>query len=631
MSDPLTRKIYDPATKTLTYLIAYRSITLRPLTGTEGPWEGTQTVLPAENSIKENVRIEVHAEDVYIYAGSHFQFPGQHVTLTANRIFAVGDANKGSILFDCDGIAARPPEGDPTDQGASGQDAKEAWRTSYVEPWLFMIWQGESPAAGGQGLSGNAATSVGGDGGSFVSVGTMVNLTKKPITLLAHCSGKEGGMGQKGRQGGPGGKGWQYDKDEEMSAYEVSSDAIKGGTGGNGSAGGSGSGGGKAGVICTSLQPSSNAPETGFSFAATLSDVQAGKGGKGGPGGPSGDGGQHGFFWEYVTSKDNKSSFKQGKDGGSASVGGTGTPGSKGTGGCVLHFDSNDPGTLAGILNPAHLILIVNRLWLEYHTYFTAQIYPPPGSVNNKRVLRWHQSVEWVHRSLEAFGKSPPSLTTDNPTGAELIARVKANYADKARATSVGQARRMFFAMQRSKSKRVDYYGNSINTIETPDLSIDSLKTDIKNLIDIQNNLKGVQDLLDGNKKSRGDLQKAAGPVLKALQSYEADRAKLKESLEEQETVVKQANDDLRTSKSAAELAMDKVWQFIHGQFFCTELKDLLTVLSTVTGLGGLEFEVVVTLATKGITIADLYKGVDFSEIRKDLVTLDGVLIKAKF
>lgn len=69
----------------------------------------------AENSINENLRVEVHAEDVYIYAGSHFQFPGQHVIVTTNRIFAVGDADKRSIVFDCDKFAARASEQDPLD------------------------------------------------------------------------------------------------------------------------------------------------------------------------------------------------------------------------------------------------------------------------------------------------------------------------------------------------------------------------------------------------------------------------------------------------------------------------------------------------------------------------------------
>ena len=114
-SDLLERKIYDPATKTLTYVIAYHSITLKPLTGVEEPWDGTQTVLLVENSINENLPVEVHAEDVYIYAGSHFQSPGQHVILTANCIFAVGDAEEESAVYDRDGFAARALEQDPSD------------------------------------------------------------------------------------------------------------------------------------------------------------------------------------------------------------------------------------------------------------------------------------------------------------------------------------------------------------------------------------------------------------------------------------------------------------------------------------------------------------------------------------
>ncbi|KAL6885432.1 hypothetical protein GGI43DRAFT_304334 [Trichoderma evansii] len=79
---------------TATYHIAYRAATLIPASkaGTTIAY-GSSTVSSVRVVVKDgrtaSKNIVIHAEDLYIYAGTDFDFRGKTVTLNANRIFCV--------------------------------------------------------------------------------------------------------------------------------------------------------------------------------------------------------------------------------------------------------------------------------------------------------------------------------------------------------------------------------------------------------------------------------------------------------------------------------------------------------------------------------------------------------------
>ncbi|KAK9319474.1 hypothetical protein V1517DRAFT_332437 [Lipomyces orientalis] len=90
--------------------------------------------------------IEIHAEDIYFYAGSHFHFPGKNVTITANRILCVPNPKSPSsttIHIDCSGSDAIKHDTSFTvGAGASGSPGYANYNRSHGF-WTsgdWMVW-----------------------------------------------------------------------------------------------------------------------------------------------------------------------------------------------------------------------------------------------------------------------------------------------------------------------------------------------------------------------------------------------------------------------------------------------------------------------------------------------------------
>ena len=104
----LYKSITEP---TLTrYLIAHRSATIVPLeTAALFPPYANSVRISAVEGKDASAIIRIHAEDIYLYAGSVFHFPGKSVVLSARRIFLVRlpGSDASTVTFDLSGLRAK--------------------------------------------------------------------------------------------------------------------------------------------------------------------------------------------------------------------------------------------------------------------------------------------------------------------------------------------------------------------------------------------------------------------------------------------------------------------------------------------------------------------------------------------
>jgi len=227
-STPLYRCVVDANTDTTKYLVAYRSVTLLPIPSSRRddgttpnaslptePYSGTVGIRLSETGSSPNAlvskNVEIHAEDLYIYAGSYFSLRGRNLTITANRIFAVapaklsggsgggGASSPPTIEFDCSGLPGaryedRAPNGplcaDCPPQGVSGTDVSVSTTSWTAQP-------GRPGQDGGKGRPG--------------SHGGRITIAGKLKSLLAAEGGGDGNVGKCSLVlnvlGGPGGPG----------------------------------------------------------------------------------------------------------------------------------------------------------------------------------------------------------------------------------------------------------------------------------------------------------------------------------------------------------------------------------------------------------------------------------------
>lgn len=149
--------------------------------------------------------VEIHAEDVYIYIGSYFSWRGKQLVITANRIFAVDHAHSGtepgSIEFDCSGLPGEdyPPTDQVAPTASKGLDAPRTADTAAdADEANWTPSQGETGMAGSPGKPG-------GTGGKITIMGKLVSPDKKKCELILNVGGGFGGPGQGGGKGGDAG------------------------------------------------------------------------------------------------------------------------------------------------------------------------------------------------------------------------------------------------------------------------------------------------------------------------------------------------------------------------------------------------------------------------------------------
>ena len=189
----LYRVIVDKAADTTRILVAYRSITLLPshLSGAGiVPPEGSVRLPLAIAGAYTTKHIRLHVENLYLVAGSTFEFPGKTVIITANRVVlfsstAVTAGAGDNVIFDCTGASGASVTAVGT-AGNSGEKGKEDHRyemyaMSGITETIFR--PSAKPTGGGNGTNGGDCSSSGQPAGTFV-------LNASPRSFSSPFSGK---------------------------------------------------------------------------------------------------------------------------------------------------------------------------------------------------------------------------------------------------------------------------------------------------------------------------------------------------------------------------------------------------------------------------------------------------------
>jgi hypothetical protein len=240
VSDPLYRRyqVMEGSVRVTKYLIAYPAVTIQPAipNGTPlTPYPGTVVINLAENPTDAD-KVEIHAEDIYFYLGSHFLFQSKDVTIVANRIFAVPNsqaqpgAAPNEIQIDCsgpsrDGSRVAPPQARSNAQGllhyiwsgtvpyfASGGISGEWAPDRSDDPDPNGHWENpmSPPPSGGAAGQNGQKGEVGTNGGNICIVGTLCTVTENtdpnnPWKLYLNTTQGIGNPGYSGQKGGNGG------------------------------------------------------------------------------------------------------------------------------------------------------------------------------------------------------------------------------------------------------------------------------------------------------------------------------------------------------------------------------------------------------------------------------------------
>jgi hypothetical protein len=383
--------------------------------------EKSAVTLPEGDNTKANVVIL--AEDLVVYRGSNFRFPGKTLTVFARRIIIAprpggtlgSEAKDHQVVFDCTGNMGEDRYSDraKTSKGkaADGNAGKRTKDASF-----FTSAEHEGAQSGGNGENG-AQGLAGGNGGNIYFCAQVLSLcrpdTAAAVKLIAR--GGNGTQGQRGGDGGNGGRGMPYDAPFVHPPNWVFNGA-NGGSGGNGGAGGNGGSGGDVYVRVTSAVPSPSR----FDVFGVQIDNAGGQNGPSGQGGRAEEGGwgttakESDFLGPTVTVRGSN-----GSDGNSGSSS-TGNPFTPPTG-KQLAFSLPEFGAFALAVNPAFAHMLTQRLVFEYDVLFSSLFDILPKTYKTVERRRFEKSLAWaqeIYDAIGAFGSSDTLL--NGPEAARL-------------------------------------------------------------------------------------------------------------------------------------------------------------------------------------------------------------------
>ncbi|KAK9350594.1 hypothetical protein V1523DRAFT_419316 [Lipomyces doorenjongii] len=413
--------------------------------------------------------IEIHAEDIYFYAGSHFHFPGKNVTIMANRIFCVPNLKSPSsttIQIDCSGSdAVKHDTSFAVGAGASGSPGYANYNRSHGF-WTEMMymndrrgtWDSKAATNGAAGANG-ADGSAGGPAGNITIIGELSVTGKINCTLHLNVCGGRGAIGQRGGDGGNGGNvvvgDWdgycsdrrdhEEDVDEMPDLTSLIGNPAAGGNGGNYGVEGQG------GIVSTCLTPRNL-----FTTSAELQDRAT-----------AGENGTSGVVIGHdpVATKP---------------VLGKGVPGgAQNDANCGSAKTMTDT---ASIRDAVHLMMIIQRLAFEYHMGYGAQPEAAVQFAATKNAVHFKESLRWLDVVVNLFNTSQdqhgkrPDVSGGQPTG-----------------------RNAFIAYTQLLNKMhglLDYYGNPLNLIPQPNIALVTVDDDINALEDVEQRQNDVADKL---------------------------------------------------------------------------------------------------------------------------------------
>ncbi|KAK3395937.1 hypothetical protein B0T20DRAFT_420322 [Sordaria brevicollis] len=634
----LYRCAIDKATDTTRILVAYRSITLLPShlsgAGITPPDGSVRLPLPTSGTYGTK-HIRLHVENLYLVAGSIFEFPGKTVTVTANRVvlFSSPAVTQGgnSVVFDLTGVSGESV----TATGASGEKGEDEKQTSRTE--CYGLGEGMigseifSPSIkatdGGNGSDGPSCNDNGQPAGTFVlSARSITQLpddknTNRRLEIVIKCVGGSGGRGGNGGNGGGGGKGAIVPSDEMLEHYGAGTNAeegvngdgtkvgVDGAKGGNGAAGGKGADGGAGGLIISFVGLSKEQLMDTDSGAGLIKmDVSGGKGGEGGDGGARGIGGNGGKIRNNLDHKVGDIDGKKGDDG---AEGQHGANGSAGANGFIVGQVSGDktPTLLqyekalteecrAETLDVVQLTMAMERLMFEYSILLSGYAVTPESD-EEKATLEpekkaFQETFDWLMGCFDdiiALSNQGSSYALPDPHGSvpftssaayqDLLAYQKKGWEDTAMLRSGFLEVFVAFSSRCATPQERDLYGQDIKFIQRPNIHLAAVSEALTLLEGIEASYKQCRDELDktiGDKEARSQaeaqLNKSASEAQDTIEGLRKTTASGYET-------VKSTREAVQEARKACQRSLEKLW-YAHKWDIGADLKSVLEAISTV-------------------------------------------------
>ncbi|KAI5808933.1 hypothetical protein DFH27DRAFT_245828 [Peziza echinospora] len=588
--DPLQRRVVDAKSNTVQYLIGYRSITLVPVKNPQNirPYPGTQRFSVDEGAAGYS-NIKIHAEDIYICAGSVFDFAGKKVTITARRIYAVNHEDSASteIQFNCNGAAGT----DENDKAQTGGSGTEAYRPGH-------------PGPGEEGKPGKGNSSTAGAGGNVLIFAELHCLAEKSISFSVNCLGGKGGQGGTGGDGGVGGNG--YWSTDGVSPWYIGNDNWKiqpnlnGGSGGNGGPGGAGGRGGAGGCIIDLTSPNaSKDSQTKLQSNISDSSVHGGLQGSGGSGGAGGAGGNQGCYFRKVWLGSNIDLW--GIKGSSGPHGNSGEPGPLGTGG-ILYGPSKHKNILplpdvikAMSISPVQIAMVFQRLIFEFQLIYATQPFDFRGHKHlqflDEHKQRFKETSDWLGTYIGLL-KSAKVAGDDAFLGTMGIHDSRAqswfkddfirlwNAQEEARKQLIESY--TIFLTTTSPGRTVDFDNHSFYYIARPNLALADLKKSIEDLEILEANKAKFFSAITTIESAKANVSTAIGSLESTLKDFQSTKSQICDSLDAQYQVVDNARQEVRAGKVLTVEAINHFWGSVKHKFTCNDLNEVISAIGNV-------------------------------------------------
>lgn len=506
----------------------------------------------------------IQAEDLVVYRGSRFSFPGKTLTIFARRVIIVPRAGEtlGSkpeehqVIFDCCGADAED-KFNPQDSKAKGKANDGGGSRDDGDTLASPGNRGDN---GDKGVTGSNA-------GNIFFCGQVVSMCPgdDAVALRLMTVGGKGSQGQKGGEGGRGGNGgfYVYWMKRPKPMYQ---NGQAGGAGGDGGAGGNGGSGGDV-HLRTTGPPLTSPSRFIMRPIAQPSEVGGGQNGPSGQGGSGGSGGSGGKQTsKNVFSKDVVLTGWAGSWGGggsSSTANAFAAPAGQQT-----SLQNYEVGAFALAVNPAFAHMLVQRLTFEYDILFGSFFDASAKKGKSAERRRFETSLAWakeLYDTIKAL-KSTPALVAaaDNSRHAgvkdyenqekALRARFGAAWND-----SRQKASREIFILAFEKLlslggsalpmvPAVDSYGQSFRYI--PDTSF-SLNRLIKAAVDLEVIEERRKTLSAADATAKAKASEAAGLIQGYSQAI-ADNAKNQSKAAGDVNEAQKKADGLRTDLQAA-------------------------------------------------------------------------------
>ncbi|KAK8847726.1 hypothetical protein IAR55_005585 [Kwoniella newhampshirensis] len=627
--NPSWRIVTEPAIgqarQSCHHYIAYRSATLvshsagstlKEYKGEDGTLVTSLVPLPEGKDMPPVVRI--HAEDLYIYSGDTFDFPGKTVILMVKRLFVVPGNSSEPVTFLVKGAdypASPYNDKDEGPQGGTGDNGRDGDAD-------HNITKARDGYQGGQGQTGLP----GGEAGRFFFCGQVISLCGADVVIKIAAIGGKGGQGQRGGRGGTGGKG-------PYTGWHQAEDSINGGNGGQGGRGGTGGAGGHGGTVVIRQLPVTAYP-VGTHSVTFDAVVTGGEGGEGGPGGYGGFGGESGTYqtggpgYYPIDVPCNK--------GASGGEGDTGyKPSESGPIGHKtvrkidpLTLDPTTPpsiaalissklplGPFASLLDPFFMQMVLQRLLFEYELLYGSQYdlsdvntAPAVGSprYNFDDTSRWltgmseslsvldnkYEDAVWPEGGWSVSENKYVQLTdqtfkTDTSQSADLRSDETKDFWNSTtqkngRATFLTAFKDLAgFSFHDNALQARDLYQQTFRYIPRINFNMETFEHATAALQQIEDARGAYADAI-----AQGDAQKDA--IRASIQEMDIidshkyeDRAKAKEAINDAIKWTEKWRQDLEKKKADVKSSISLVFALAVGRFVCTEVEKVIGAAAT--------------------------------------------------